>query len=82
MTRLLAGNTTSQSAKEFDVQERDRQALFACEGGIFPVPGTPIYAGAKAALVHFVRSIEGQLKARGIRIVALCPQVRLPAAYG
>jgi len=37
--------------------------------------GTPIYAGAKAGLLHFVRSIEGQLKDRGIRIVALCPQV-------
>ena len=49
--------------------------IVASAGGVFPIPGTPVYAGAKAALVHFVRSIEGQLKDRGIRIVALCPQV-------
>ena len=50
--------------------------VVASAGGVFPIPGTPVYAGAKAALVHFVRSIEGQLKERGIRIVALCPQVK------
>ena len=53
--------------------------VVASAGGVFPSPGCPVYAGAKAALVHFVRSIEGQLRERGVRIVALCPQVRHPA---
>ena len=54
--------------------------LVASAGGVFPIPVAPVYAGTKSALVHFVRSIEAQLKERGIRIVALCPQVSPPAS--
>ncbi len=53
--------------------------LVASAGGVFPIPVAPVYASAKAALVNFVRSIETQLKERGIRIVALCPQVSTTA---
>ena len=56
--------------------------LVASAGGVFPIPPSPVYAASKSALVHFVRSIEAQMKERGIRIVALCPQVHPnPALY-
>lgn len=73
---LAARAMSSKDRKPGDGKSRGGTIMVvASAGGVFPIPGTPVYAGAKSALVHFVRSIEGQLKDRGIRIVALCPQV-------
>jgi NAD(P)-dependent dehydrogenase (short-subunit alcohol dehydrogenase family) len=41
--------------------------------GLMPLPGNPVYAATKWALIGLVRSVHGDLDARGIRINALCP---------
>jgi NAD(P)-dependent dehydrogenase (short-subunit alcohol dehydrogenase family) len=41
--------------------------------GLMPLPGNPLYAATKWALIGLVRSVHGELAARGIRINALCP---------
>jgi NAD(P)-dependent dehydrogenase (short-subunit alcohol dehydrogenase family) len=41
--------------------------------GLMPLPGNPLYATTKWALIGLVRSIHGDLERRGIRINALCP---------
>jgi NAD(P)-dependent dehydrogenase (short-subunit alcohol dehydrogenase family) len=41
--------------------------------GLVPLPGNPVYALTKWALIGLVRSIHGDLERRGIRINALCP---------
>jgi NAD(P)-dependent dehydrogenase (short-subunit alcohol dehydrogenase family) len=41
--------------------------------GLIPLPGNPLYAATKWALIGLVRSVHGELEARGIRINALCP---------
>ena len=46
----------------------------ASAGGLFPMPMAPVYAAAKAGLVHFTRSLAPRLAKRGIRLCALCPQ--------
>ena len=43
--------------------------------GLTELPGDPIYALTKHALVGFVRSVAPQLKARGIAINAVCPGI-------
>jgi NAD(P)-dependent dehydrogenase (short-subunit alcohol dehydrogenase family) len=43
--------------------------------GLVPLPGDPIYALTKHALVGFVRSVAPQLEARGIAINAVCPGI-------
>lgn len=42
--------------------------------GVFPVPAGPIYAAAKAGVVHFTRSMAPRLAAHGIRMSTVCPQ--------
>jgi len=46
----------------------------ASAGGLFPMPLAPVYAAAKAGLVHFTRSLAPRLAKQGIRLCALCPQ--------
>ena len=41
--------------------------------GLIPLPGNPLYAATKWALIGLVRSVHGDLERRGIRINALCP---------
>ena len=41
--------------------------------GLFAYPFDPLYAMTKHALVGFVRSVQGELGERGIRIHAYCP---------
>jgi NAD(P)-dependent dehydrogenase (short-subunit alcohol dehydrogenase family) len=41
--------------------------------GLMPLPGNPVYAATKWALMGLVRSVHGDLDRRGIRINALCP---------
>ncbi len=41
--------------------------------GLMPVPGDPIYALTKHAVIGFVRSVAPQLAERGITINAVCP---------
>jgi NAD(P)-dependent dehydrogenase (short-subunit alcohol dehydrogenase family) len=41
--------------------------------GLVPLPGNPLYAATKWALIGLVRSVHGELETRGIRINALCP---------
>jgi NAD(P)-dependent dehydrogenase (short-subunit alcohol dehydrogenase family) len=41
--------------------------------GLMPLPGNPLYAATKWALIGLVRSVHGDLERRGIRINALCP---------
>ena len=41
--------------------------------GLMPLPGNPLYAATKWALIGLVRSVHGELERRGIRINALCP---------
>ncbi len=41
--------------------------------GLVPLPGNPLYAATKWALIGLVRSVHGELGSRGIRINALCP---------
>jgi NAD(P)-dependent dehydrogenase (short-subunit alcohol dehydrogenase family) len=41
--------------------------------GLIPLPGNPLYAATKWALIGLMRSVHGDLEGRGIRINALCP---------
>jgi NAD(P)-dependent dehydrogenase (short-subunit alcohol dehydrogenase family) len=41
--------------------------------GLIPLPGNPLYAATKWALIGLVRSVHADLEQRGIRINALCP---------
>lgn len=41
--------------------------------GLVPLPGNPLYAATKWALIGLVRSVHGELERRGVRINALCP---------
>jgi NAD(P)-dependent dehydrogenase (short-subunit alcohol dehydrogenase family) len=43
--------------------------------GLVALPGDPIYALTKHAVVGFVRSVSPQLEARGISINAVCPGI-------
>jgi NAD(P)-dependent dehydrogenase (short-subunit alcohol dehydrogenase family) len=43
--------------------------------GLVPLPGDPIYALTKHAVIGFVRSVAPQLEARGIAINAVCPGI-------
>jgi NAD(P)-dependent dehydrogenase (short-subunit alcohol dehydrogenase family) len=43
--------------------------------GLVPLPGDPIYALTKHAVVGFVRSVAPQLEARAIAINAVCPGI-------
>ena len=45
----------------------------ASQAGLVPLPGNPLYAATKWALIGLVRSVHADLEARGIRINALCP---------
>jgi len=48
----------------------------ASMGGLLPMPTSPIYATAKAGVVHLSRSL-GYLGAEGIRVNAICPTFTL-----
>ena len=41
--------------------------------GTMPTPGLSIYGAAKAAVISFTRSLNGELDADGVRATALCP---------
>ena len=41
--------------------------------GLVPVPGDPVYALTKHAVLGWVRSVAAQLEPRGIRVNAVCP---------
>jgi NAD(P)-dependent dehydrogenase (short-subunit alcohol dehydrogenase family) len=42
--------------------------------GVFAMPQAPVYAAAKAGLVHVTRSSAAMLSDKGIRIATVCPQ--------
>jgi len=44
----------------------------ASMGGLIPMPGSPVYAAAKAGVIHFSRSLA-YLAGEGIRVNAVCP---------
>jgi NAD(P)-dependent dehydrogenase (short-subunit alcohol dehydrogenase family) len=52
-----------------------RIIVTASLAGLVALPGDPIYALTKHALVGFVRSVAPQLEARGISINAVCPGI-------
>ena len=41
--------------------------------GEVPTPGLSIYGAAKAAVIHFTRSLNAELEGDGVRATALCP---------
>ena len=45
----------------------------ASYAGTVPRPGNPAYGAAKAAVIHFTRSLNAELDADGVRATALCP---------
>ena len=47
--------------------------LTSSMAGLVPLPGNPLYAATKWALIGLMRSVHGELEERGIRINALCP---------
>jgi len=55
--------------------ERSKGAVVVTSSmaGLIPLPGNPLYAATKWALIGLVRSVHGELAERGIRINALCP---------
>jgi NAD(P)-dependent dehydrogenase (short-subunit alcohol dehydrogenase family) len=56
-----------------EMEDGDAIVVTASLAGLTAVPGDPIYALTKHALVGFVRSVAPQLADRGIRINAVCP---------
>jgi NAD(P)-dependent dehydrogenase (short-subunit alcohol dehydrogenase family) len=54
-------------------QTRGAVVVTSSMAGVIPLPANPLYALTKFGLVGLVRSIHGELEARGIRINALCP---------
>lgn len=45
----------------------------ASMGGLLPMPGSPVYAAAKAGVVNFTRSLGYLAEESGIRVNAICP---------
>lgn len=45
----------------------------ASMGGLLPMPGSPVYAAAKAGVVNFTRSLGYLAEEAGIRVNAICP---------
>jgi NAD(P)-dependent dehydrogenase (short-subunit alcohol dehydrogenase family) len=56
-----------------EMEEGDAIVITASLAGLTGVPGDPIYALTKHAIVGLVRSVAPQLSERGIRINAVCP---------
>ena len=51
--------------------------------GLWPMPGAPVYAAAKAGVVNFTRSLGYLAEESGIRVNAICPElVDTPMALG
>lgn len=55
--------------------------LTASAGGIFPMPQGPVYAAAKAGVIHLARSLAPRCSAKHIAVHALCPQYALPVGH-
>jgi len=45
----------------------------ASMGGLLPMPGSPVYAAAKAGVVNFTRSLAYLAEEANIRVNAICP---------
>ncbi len=45
----------------------------ASMGGLLPMPGSPVYAAAKAGVVNFTRSLQYLALESNIRVNAICP---------
>jgi 15-hydroxyprostaglandin dehydrogenase (NAD) len=43
--------------------------------GLWPMPGAPVYAAAKAGVVNFTRSLGYLEEESGIRVNAICPEL-------
>jgi 15-hydroxyprostaglandin dehydrogenase (NAD) len=43
--------------------------------GLWPMPGAPVYAAAKAGVVNFTRSLGYLKEESGIRVNAICPEL-------
>jgi NAD(P)-dependent dehydrogenase (short-subunit alcohol dehydrogenase family) len=56
-----------------EMRDGDAIVVTASLAGLTGVPGDPIYALTKHALIGFVRSVAPQLAERGVRINAVCP---------
>jgi NAD(P)-dependent dehydrogenase (short-subunit alcohol dehydrogenase family) len=54
-------------------QSKGAVVVTASMAGLVPLPGNPLYAATKWALIGLVRSVHGELAERGVRINALCP---------
>ncbi len=54
-------------------QSKGAVVMTSSMAGLVPLPGNPLYAATKWALIGLMRSVHGDLEARGIRVNALCP---------
>jgi NAD(P)-dependent dehydrogenase (short-subunit alcohol dehydrogenase family) len=54
-------------------QSKGAVVVTSSMAGLIPLPGNPLYAATKWALIGLVRSVHAELEGRGIRINALCP---------
>jgi NAD(P)-dependent dehydrogenase (short-subunit alcohol dehydrogenase family) len=45
----------------------------ASMGGLLPMPGSPVYAAAKAGVINFTRSLSYLAEEANIRVNAICP---------
>ena len=43
--------------------------------GLWPMPGAPVYAAAKAGVVNLTRSLGYLAEESGIRVNAICPEL-------
>ncbi len=79
--RLVLPNTINLDGVFFGLREaiplleasKGAVVVTSSMAGLMPLPGNPVYAATKWALIGLVRSVHGELEGRGIRINALCP---------
>jgi NAD(P)-dependent dehydrogenase (short-subunit alcohol dehydrogenase family) len=76
LTAVLAGARQALRAMAASGRRGGDVLAVSSAAGYFPVAAGPVYAAAKAGVVHFVRSLgaRGDLAAAGRRVLALCPQ--------
>jgi NAD(P)-dependent dehydrogenase (short-subunit alcohol dehydrogenase family) len=76
LTAVMAGARQALRAMAASGRRGGDVLAVASAAGFYPVAAGPVYAAAKAGVVHFVRSLgaRGDLAAAGRRVMALCPQ--------
>jgi short-subunit dehydrogenase len=75
MIDLNVRTLTNLSLRFVDSLERNRGGILnvASVAGFMPGPGMAVYHATKAYVVSFTHALHQELKARGIRVTALCP---------